>query len=171
MSSLPSVLLVEDDETDVFLLRRAFKQADLQNPVHVARDGQEAIDFLARPWLPPDHRPPSLVILDLKMPRRTGIDVLKWMREQSVLRLLPAMIFSSSANRDDIERAYALGANAFLVKPPSLAERLELAHFIRQWLLLNQPPRACIEGFGAAQSIYATHFGRMPPEAGNADWA
>ena len=150
-----SILLVEDDETDVILLRRAFKDAELQNPLHVARDGQEAIDFLARPWLPPEDRLPALILLDLKMPRRTGFEVLAWMRELPVLSTVPVIVFSSSANRRDIEQAYAQGANAFMVKPPSLGERLELARFIKQWLRFNQAPLACTEGYQAAQNAHA----------------
>lgn len=150
-----SILLVEDDETDVLLLRRAFKDAEILNPVHVARDGQEAIDFLARPWLPPADRVPALVLLDLKMPRRTGPEVLAWMRERPGLCAVPVIVFSSSANRNDIEQSYALGANGFLVKPPSLGERLELARFLKQWLRLNQPPLACTEGYHVAQEAHA----------------
>lgn len=155
MNQSASILLVEDDEADVLLLRRAFKDADIQNPLQVARDGQEAIDFLARPWLPPGDRLPALVLLDLKMPRRTGAEVLAWMRDKPVLCTVPVIIFSSSANRNDIEQAYCLGANAFMVKPPSLGERLELARFLKQWLRLNQPPLACTEGYSAAQTAHA----------------
>ena len=160
-----SILLVEDDEADVLLLRRAFKDADIQNPVQVARDGQEAIDFLARPWLPPEDRLPALVLLDLKMPRRTGAEVLAWMRDQPVLCTVPVFVFSSSANRNDIEQAYALGANAFMVKPPSLGERLELARFLKQWLRLNQPPQACTEGYSAAQAAHAGRDFKQRPNA------
>lgn len=155
MSPTASILLVEDDEADVLLLRRAFKDAEVQNPLHVARDGQEAIDFLARPWLPPDDRLPALILLDLKMPRRTGPEVLAWLRESPVLCTVPVFVFSSSANRNDIEQAYVLGANAFLVKPPSLGERRELATFIKQWLRFNQPPLSCTEGYQTAQIAHA----------------
>ncbi len=163
MNPVPSLLLVEDDEADVLLLRRAFKDADIQNPLQVARDGQEAIDFLARPWIPPADRLPSLVMLDLKMPRRTGPEVLAWMRDNPVFCSVPVIVFSSSANRSDIEQAYALGANAFLVKPPSLGERLEMARFIKQWLKLNQPPLACTEGYQVAQTAHATRDFKRPP--------
>jgi CheY-like chemotaxis protein len=165
MNPTGSLLLVEDDEADVLLLRRAFKEAELQNPLHVARDGQEAIDFLARPWLPPADRLPALVLLDLKMPRRTGPEVLAWMRERPVFCTVPVIVFSSSANRNDIEQAYSLGANAFMVKPPSLGERLELARFIKQWLRFNQPPLACTEGYQVAQTAHATRDFKRPGSA------
>lgn len=157
MNPLAPILLVEDAEMDVLFLRRAFKDADLQNPLHVAGDGQDAIDFLARPRPPEDDRLPALIILDLQMPRVNGMEVLAWLREQPVLCTLPVFVFSSSANRNDIERAYALGANAFIVKPPSLAERLEVARFIKQWLKCTWPPLAATEGLHTAQTA---HLGR-----------
>jgi CheY-like chemotaxis protein len=155
MSEAPSILLAEDDETDVLLLRRAFKEADLQNPVHVARDGQEVMDFLSPERRAPADRLPALVILDLKMPRRNGMDVLKWMRDQKALSCIPVIVFSSSAHRADIERAYAAGANAVIVKPPSTTDRAEIARFIRQWIKFNQLPLACTEGSSAAVAAHA----------------
>lgn len=151
-AGLLSILLAEDDETDVILLRRAFKDAGLSNPLHVVADGQEAIDFLTRAKSRADERMPALIMLDLKMPRRGGMQVLHWIREQPVIRCLPVMIFSSSENRNDVEGAYDGGANAYLVKPPSLAEREELARFIKDWLRLIQAPVASAESFRAAQA-------------------
>lgn len=151
-----SILLGEDDATDVLLFRRALKQAGAEPPLHVARDGLEVIEFLARERGPLD-RLPALVILDLKMPRRDGIDVLKWMREQPMLGRIPVIIFSSSGHPGDIEQAYDLGANGFVVKPPSIMERLEFARFILQWLKFNHPPLVCTEGLGAAQARLASH--------------
>jgi CheY-like chemotaxis protein len=163
MSEPLSILLAEDDENDVLLLRRAFKEADVQNPLHVAGDGQEAIEFLARLRTPPQDHMPALVILDLKMPRRDGLEVLEWIKGQPVMKGLPVILFSSSANRGDIEQAYALGANGFVVKPPSLSERADFARFIKQWLRFNQPPLACTEGICAAQAAYARRgFGPRP---------
>lgn len=165
MSETFPILLAEDDENDVLLLRRAFRDAEVQNPLHVARDGQEAMDFLSLPRTPPDDRLPALVILDLKMPRRDGLDVIKWMRDQPLMRCLPVIVFSSSANRGDIEQAYALGANAFVVKPPSIAERTDFARFIKQFLRFNQPPMVCSDGLSAARSAYARRaFGQRPVE-------
>ncbi len=161
MDEPSSILLAEDDDNDVLLLRRAFKEADMQHPLHVVSDGQEAVEFLSRNRTTPDDRLPALVILDLKMPRRDGLDVLKWMREQPALCCLPVILFSSSANRGDIEHAYFLGANGFVVKPPSLAERTDFARFIKQWLRFNQPPLACTEGSNAARVAYSRRsFGR-----------
>jgi CheY-like chemotaxis protein len=147
-----SILLAEDDEADVLFLKRAFKQVELSNPVHVVTDGQEAIDFLSRAKSQPDERLPALVILDLKMPRRDGLQVLRWIREQPLIKSVPVLIFSSSSNRSDVESAYDLGANAFMTKPPSVGERAELARFIRDWLRFIQPPLAAAEGVRAAEA-------------------
>src|SRR5688572_6438278 len=99
-SILLSVLLVDDDANDVFFMKRAFKDADLRTPLSVAHDGQEAIDYFSgvgkfsnRLLYPL----PCFLILDLKMPRKTGLEVLQWLRDQPVFRCLPVMILSSSA--------------------------------------------------------------------------
>ena len=147
-----SILLAEDDEADVLFLRRAFKQVELPNPVRIVTDGMEAIEALTEAKLQPEQRLPALVILDLKMPRRTGLQVLEWMRQQPVIRSVPVLILSSSTNQTDIENAYELGANGFMIKPPSLAERNELARFIKDWLRTIQPPLTSTEGFKAAQT-------------------
>lgn len=151
MNRTLSILVAEDDESDVLLLNRAFRDADLGNPVHMVADGQEAIEFLQRAKNSPSDQLPGLVVLDLMMPRRDGIDVLHWMRQQPIICTLPAIIFTSSANRHDVERAYEAGANAYLVKPPSITARTELARFIKDWLRLVQPPLCAVEGFHAAQ--------------------
>lgn len=152
------ILIAEDDEVDVLLLRRAFEEAGVRNGLRFVHDGQAAIEFLSAVRDAPDDRLPSLVILDLKMPRRTGIEVLQWIGNQPVLRCVPVMIFSSSAHREDIERAYALGANAFIVKPASTVQRAEVARFIRDWMQFNEPPLAATEGFKAAQSAHAARI-------------
>lgn len=164
MNDEATILIAEDDEADVLLLRRAFKEADVRNPVHFAHDGLEAIDFLTEQRRTADDRLPALVILDLKMPRRNGMEVLLWLRQQPVLRCLPVLIFSSSARVEDIERAYAFGANGFLVKPPSTVQRTEMARFIKDWLRFNQAPLASTEGFKAALAAHtAGAFGPAAP--------
>jgi CheY-like chemotaxis protein len=146
------ILLAEDDDADVLLLRRAFKEVELANPLQVVTDGQEAVEFLTNSRAQAADRAPALVILDLKMPRRGGMQVLQWMRQEPVIRNIPVMIFSSSANAAEIEAAYNFGANAYAVKPPSTAERREIARFIKDWLRLIHPPLASVEGFKAAQA-------------------
>ncbi|SPE50821.1 Response regulator receiver protein (modular protein) [Verrucomicrobia bacterium] len=137
------ILLVEDDENDVFFFQRAVSKAGMMGPVHVARDGQEAIDYLRgagkfneRAKFPP----PGLILLDLKLPLVMGLDVLKWIRQESGLAPV-VVILSSSREEEDIAAAYGLGANAYLVKP---AEPSKLEDMVRAislfWLTQNTPP-------------------------------
>jgi CheY-like chemotaxis protein len=156
-------LVAEDDENDVFFLKRAFQQANVENPLNVVRDGQEAIDYLSGEGKFSDRNLyplPHLFILDLKMPRKTGLDVLGWLQQQPELRCLPVLVLSSSAHLTDIEKAYELGANAFVVKPASLEKRLELAKLIGTfWLEFNEAPIVCTEGLEAARKLRAGHSG------------
>jgi CheY-like chemotaxis protein len=153
-----SILLAEDDPNDVFFLKRAFKEAGIEHPLHVAIDGQAAMDYLsgANGFSDRKRYPmPGLLILDLKMPRRTGMDVLRWLRSQPVLDCLPVIILSSSAQRYDVERAYKLGVNAFVVKPGDLEQRANLARYIKGfWLQFNYPPLLCSEGLEAARQFH-----------------
>jgi CheY-like chemotaxis protein len=138
------VLLAEDDENDVAFARRAFAQVEISAPLHVVEDGQEAIEFLSATGKHSDRDPrslPSLLMLDLKMPRKTGMDVLNWIRQQERLRTLPIIIFSSSVQPAEIDEAYRVGANAFVVKPAGAPERTELARMIKGfWLTFNETP-------------------------------
>ena len=163
MKSGKPVLVAEDDENDVFFLQRAFQQAKIENPMHVVRDGQEAIEYLSGAGDFSDrktHPLPRLLILDLKMPRRTGLEVLAWLHEQPELHCLPVIVLSSSAQARDIEKAYDLGANAFVVKPAGVEKRVELARLIGAfWLELNEEPLVCSEGVEAARKLRETQSG------------
>jgi CheY-like chemotaxis protein len=141
------ILLAEDDENDVFFLRESFKRAGIENPLEVVKNGQEAIDYLSGKGRYADrslYPLPCLIILDLQMPRRTGMEVLEWLREQSELRCLPVIIHSGSAQESDVDILYQKGANAFVVKPASMEDRIELANHIKGfWLRFNEPPTRC----------------------------
>lgn len=133
------ILLVEDDDNDVLLIKRAFKKAKMANPVEVVSDGEAAITYLSRK--PPyDERPvPELVLLDLKLPRKSGHEVLQWIREQPRFKYLPVVVLSSSRERPDVQRAYELGANSYLVKPPSFEALIEMVQTLDvYWLVLNE---------------------------------
>jgi len=151
------VLIAEDDDNDLFFLQRAFEAANVKNPLCIVRDGQEAIEYLSGTGNFADRIKfplPHLFLLDLKMPRKTGIEVLEWLSGQPKLRCLPIVVFSSSANRKDIDRAYELGANGFVVKPSSMVERAELAKAMGLfWLESNEPPTICSEGLVAARKL------------------
>jgi CheY-like chemotaxis protein len=138
------VLIAEDDASDAFLLRRAFSLASEPIVLHFVRDGQEAIDYLegGQPYSDRNCYPlPDLMLLDLKMPRMNGFDVLDWLRKQPGLKRLLVTVLTSSDQPQDINRAYDLGANSYLLKPN---DYLHLAEMVKQvqryWLELNQRP-------------------------------
>lgn len=144
-----AVLLVEDDPDDVELVRRVFSRLHFAHPLQVVRDGREAMDYLAGSgaYEDRDRYPlPLLVLLDLKLPKATGHEVLRWLRAQDGLRRLPVVMFTSSDERADINAAYDLGINSYLRKPVSFDALAQLLTKIDlYWLLLNEPPDLLIE--------------------------
>jgi CheY-like chemotaxis protein len=142
------ILLVEDEEHDVLFMRLAMEGAGVRNPLIVVDDGQQAISYLSGSGKFEDRQRyplPGLVLLDLKLPEIPGLEVLKWIREHSVFDDLPVIVFSSSNQEFDVENAYRLGANAYLVKP-AYRELLELVRRIKlYWLDMDAPPLDCID--------------------------
>lgn len=142
-----TILHVEDRPEDVFLLEYAFKRAEIQNPVQVVVDGQQAIDYLAGSGQFADraHFPlPCLVLLDLKLPYKMGTEVLEWIRKQPSLRSLIVIILSSSVFEGDIDRAYRLGVNAFLAKPSDANTTADMCKALKHfWFIYNQSPIPC----------------------------
>lgn len=141
-----TVLLVEDDPTDVLLVERAFRKAGLPVPPHVVRDGDEAVAYLAGDGAYADrekHPLPALILLDLKLPRRSGLEVLAWLRSQPGLKRMPVVVLTSSRRSDDIDGAYDLGANSYVVKSLDLDGQAEMARTLNHyWLNFNERPRA-----------------------------
>jgi len=137
-----SLLLVEDNEHDVFLMKRALKQAEIHNPLYVVGDGEQAIDYLSGNGEFSDRESypfPALVFLDLKLPFKSGHEVLEWIRGEAELDELVVVVLTSSDEPSDIARAYKLGANSYLVKPPSLEQLRDLAKSFKwYWLKYNQ---------------------------------
>src|SRR2546425_7191817 len=124
MTECATVLLAEDDLDDVLLTQIAFRRARLANPLHVVRDGEEAIAYLSGEgaFADRDRFPfPILLLLDLKMPKVDGFEVLEWLQSQPARRHLPVAILTSSDQDPDIGRAHALGADSYLIKPPDAA--------------------------------------------------
>jgi CheY-like chemotaxis protein len=144
-----TILLVEDDENDVFFLKLAFKEAEIPHLLQVAQDGREAMDYLNGHGAYADRERfplPGLILLDLKLPQTMGLEVLEWIRGQPALKNLIVIVLTSSRLGSDIAKAYDLGANAFLVKPSSPPELREIAAAIKRfWLELNQAPPAIPE--------------------------
>jgi CheY-like chemotaxis protein len=136
--SNPAILLVEDNEDDVFLFRRALKAAAIINPVFSAEDGQVALDYLSGVGRFADRSKspiPTAIFLDLKLPLKSGFAVLGWIREQPNLCAIPVVILSSSDEPSDKEKAFTLGASAYQVKPPTPTKLLDLAKKLKwDWL-------------------------------------
>ena len=136
----PDLLLVEDNPDDVELTLRAFKRAHLANPVTVVRDGVEALAFLfpeggaARAILP------RVVLLDLKLPRVNGLEVLARIRANERTKRLPVVVLTSSREEPDIQKAFELGVNSYIVKPVEFEKFAAVVGDVGlYWLVLNQP--------------------------------
>jgi CheY-like chemotaxis protein len=142
MTTNRAILLVEDNEDDVFLMQRALKGARVINPLFVVEDGQEAVDYLGGAGKFADRETyplPAIVFLDLKLPLISGHDVLAWVRRQKELESLVVIVLTSSNEASDLSRCYALGANSYLVKPPTPEQLEDLANAFRwYWLEYNR---------------------------------
>jgi CheY-like chemotaxis protein len=138
------ILLVEDNDDDAFLLTRALRTADIQDPVHVLTDGEQALEYLKGAGKYGDRLEfplPSLILLDLKLPRVSGFEVLEWIQKDATLPPLVVVVLSSSGETRDINMAYRFGARSYLVKPPTAASFVDLANGLKlYWLQLNQAP-------------------------------
>jgi two-component system response regulator len=137
-----SILLVEDNPDDEALTRRALSKNNIQNEVFVARDGAEALDWLFGTGSHAGHPAvPELVLLDLKLPKVDGLEVLRRIRSNPGTRLLPVVILTSSREEKDVVNGYGLGANSYIRKPVDFGQFVEA---VRQlglyWLVLNEPP-------------------------------
>jgi CheY-like chemotaxis protein len=150
------VLLAEDNDDDVFILRRAVKQAGVNNPLHVVVDGQETLDYLSGAGKFADRAAyplPHVLLLDLKLPLRPGLEILAWIRGQPALRSLTVVVLTSSAEQRDLKGARELGARFYLVKPPkpkTLADMM--AMFRAEWESSGASAAARLDGdlFSAA---------------------
>jgi CheY-like chemotaxis protein len=129
----PLILLAEDDENDVFFMRRALQKAAIAMPLQVVNNGQQAVDYLNGEGKFSDrelHPLPSVMLLDLKMPFLDGFEVLDWIRAQSSLKTLPVVVLTSSAEDRDRRKAAELGAKAYFVKPPKPETLKEILQFV-----------------------------------------
>ncbi|MEQ8925730.1 MAG: response regulator [Fulvivirga sp.] len=139
------ILLVEDNEDDVLLTLRAFKQNKIANEVIVANDGVEALDLLfgnnsTKPLKP------SVILLDLKLPKLSGMEVLKRIQKNKITRGIPVVILTTSNEEDDVVKSYDFGANSYIRKPVDFESFLEVVGQLGlYWLVLNQPPHSTNE--------------------------
>jgi CheY-like chemotaxis protein len=139
MNASHPILLVEDNPVDVDLALRAFNRRRLMNPVNVARDGDEALAWLAR-WEAGEVLP-AVILLDLKLPRVDGLDVLRRLKSSALLKAVPIVVLTTSAESRDVKQAYELGANSYIVKPVDFEKFVEVAAQIEvYWTVLNTRP-------------------------------
>jgi CheY-like chemotaxis protein len=142
----PVILYVEDDENDLILMRQAWAKAGVLNPLKVVTDGEQAVKYLSGEGKYADrgeYPVPILVLLDLKLPKLSGLDVLKWIRAEPSVQTVPVIMFSSSTRPEDIRTAYARGANSYLTKPSDHEGLTKMVTSLKDyWLNCNQlaPP-------------------------------
>ena len=139
-----TILLVEDDPNDVILIKLAFKKANSMVPIQVVKDGEQAVCYLAgnKPYTDRNRHPlPGLILLDLKLPRKSGLEVLEWLRHQPGLKRLPVVALTSSQLTSDINKAYELCINSYLVKPLSFDDLVEMIKTLKlYWFTFNKMP-------------------------------
>ncbi len=131
------ILLVEDNPMDVDLTLRAFRRRRVTNPIHVARDGEEALSWLARweagePW-------PAVILLDLKLPKVDGLEVLRQIKQHPTLRVIPVVVLTTSEESADVQTAYHLGVNSYIVKPVEFEKFMDVSEKIDlYWTVINK---------------------------------
>jgi CheY-like chemotaxis protein len=141
MSDPAPILLVEDNDADVELALRAFKRRRISNPIAVARDGEEALDYIHRRGVFAAGAPtPGVILLDLRLPKVDGLDVLKELKAHPVYRHVPVVVLTTSAEDRDIKRSYELGAASYIVKPVEYEKFREVVERIDlYWIVTNVP--------------------------------
>jgi CheY-like chemotaxis protein len=138
-TDIRSILLVEDNPMDIDLTRRAFARRHLANPIEVAEDGEEAMRLIDD-WEAGTREPPALILLDLKLPKVDGLDVLARIKAHPRFKVIAVVVLTTSAEDSDVHRAYELGANSYIVKPVSFDKFLDVAAQIElYWGVLNHP--------------------------------
>lgn len=143
LSGAVDILLVEDSFRDAEMAVRALRRARLTNPIHLVADGQEALDFLFREgaYRDRDHPVPRVVLLDLKLPKVNGLEVLAAIRGAEATRALPVVVLTSSREEPDIAQAYRLGANSYIVKPVDFEQFTKAVGDLGlYWCVLNAVP-------------------------------
>ena len=141
MSLTRPILLVEDNPMDIDFTLQSFEENKIANPVVICRDGEEALQFIEAHPTPDDASLPLLVLLDLRLPKVDGIDVLRQARQHPVWKLIPFIVLTTSGESADISRAYELGVNSYIVKPVNFAAFTDVVKQIKAyWLLINQQP-------------------------------
>lgn len=149
MNNLKPILYAEDDENDMFFMERAFEKLNVANPLRMVSDGRQAIAYLSggEPFSNRDENPiPCLILLDLSMPGKGGLDVLQWVRTQPAFSEIPVVVLTSSNQESDIHRAGLLGASGYLIKPGEPDELIQMVRELHQyWLVENHRASKFVE--------------------------
>jgi CheY-like chemotaxis protein len=133
------ILIIEDNPVDLDLAKRAFQKSDILNPIQTARDGMELLAYIER-WLNGEELP-AIILLDLKLPKLNGLEVLKIIKQETICNNVPVIVLTSSSDLGDIRTAYECGANSYLIKPIGYDQFLELIFLINQyWIKSNIYP-------------------------------
>jgi len=144
-TNIVEILIVEDNQQDLELARRALQKANLANRLHVARDGQEALDFLFCEGAYSERKienGPKVILLDLKLPKVDGLEVLQRIKNDPRTKLIPVIVLTSSKEQSDVVESYHLGINSYFVKPVNFEQFSEVVQKLGMyWLLLNHPPQ------------------------------
>jgi len=145
MENVVEILLVEDNPDDVELTLHAFQKHNLTNRIHVVRDGAEALEFLFCTGAYADRdfqAVPQVILLDLKLPKVDGLEVLRRLKADPRTRVIPVVVLTASREERDVVESYQLGANSYIVKPADFEQFTEAVRQVGlYWLLLNQPPK------------------------------
>lgn len=144
-----TILVAEDDPNDVHLLQRAFRKNGINNPVQTCSDGEETIAYLRGEGKYANREAfpvPEVIFLDIKMPKKTGFDVLQWLQTHKECAVIPTIVLTSSDQQTDIQRAYQLGANSYLMKPASFDDLVKMTNVVFEywsWCKTPPVPRSC----------------------------
>lgn len=155
----PAILLVDDNPHDVVLLRLAFRRVGIIDPIKLVKDGADAVCYLRGEGIYADRHAypvPTLMLLDLKMPQTTGFDVLRWVREQPALRPLTVVVMTGSKESEDVQRAYELGADSYLVKPTNFSDLVRITQSLKSYCA------ALSDGAKALRASYSSLYGVTP---------
>ncbi|HZF01090.1 MAG TPA: response regulator [Methylomirabilota bacterium] len=139
-----NILLVDDEENDATLVKMAFKQNNIISPIQWVKDGVEAVAYLNAEGIYADRIKypfPQVLLLDLKMPRMTGLELLQWLRVNSHFKIIPTIIMTSSRQETDIEKAYDLGVNTYMIKPSSFDELKNMVKAIHEYWAISVKPK------------------------------
>lgn len=137
-----SILMVEDDENDIIMTKRAFERYNLRNVLYVARDGEEALDFIYHRGDYQDSPAPGLILLDIKLPKMDGLEVLRRLKSDPDKRHIPVVILTASRREKDKIESYKLGVNSYIVKPLDFSKFIEAVSTINLYWSLNQLPES-----------------------------